>query len=332
MLIPISGHGTQFLFREAFPKRLIKIMRLTAILLSIICLHASANGRSQTLHFVEENVPLRIVISAIEKQNGFVFFFNDASMNDAKPMRLNIRDGAVEEVLNTVLKGQGLSFCEMGRSTGESTITDAKGIFKWKNIPKTWLLGGELDAVQVITYGYTTQRLMTENITKVKVEDIQKQRVGNALLALEGGVPGIYITQIGGDLNTADIESIEITKDADATAIYGCRAATRAILIKTKIGKTDQTRSTLLAQRGLYDHTCGFAPLNTRQCLQMCCKASTNDGIHILLPAECNAGMAFKIVAGANVTGFPNPCLQWQETSKMQAGPGCSNVNWDQEY
>ncbi len=43
-------------------------------------------------------------------------------------------------------------------------------------------------------------------------------------------------------INPSDIESTEILKDADATAIYGSRAANGAILITTKKGKEGKLR------------------------------------------------------------------------------------------
>ncbi len=42
-------------------------------------------------------------------------------------------------------------------------------------------------------------------------------------------------------INPADIESIEVLKDADATSIYGSRAAAGAILITTKKGQAGET-------------------------------------------------------------------------------------------
>jgi len=52
----------------------------------------------------------------------------------------------------------------------------------------------KLDEVQIIAYGQTTQRLNTGDVSTVKAADIQKQPVANPLLALEGRVPGLFIT------------------------------------------------------------------------------------------------------------------------------------------
>ena len=49
--------------------------------------------------------------------------------------------------------------------------------------------------MQIIAYGTTTKRLSTGNVSTVKAEDIEKQPVNNPLLALQGRVPGLFITQ-----------------------------------------------------------------------------------------------------------------------------------------
>ncbi len=55
-----------------------------------------------------------------------------------------------------------------------------------------------LDEVQVIAYGTTTQRLSTGVVSTVKAKDIEKQPVNNPLLALQGRVPGLVVTQSTG--------------------------------------------------------------------------------------------------------------------------------------
>ena len=55
-----------------------------------------------------------------------------------------------------------------------------------------------LDEVVVIGYGTTTNRISTANIATVKGEEIGEQPVSNPLLALEGKVPGLFITQSNG--------------------------------------------------------------------------------------------------------------------------------------
>ena len=79
-------------------------------------------------------------------------------------------------------------------------------------------------------------------------------------------------------INPADIESITVLKDADATAIYGSRAANGAILITTKKGKAGPTRLTLDFQQGTGGIAHELPMLNTPQYLGMRHEALHNDG------------------------------------------------------
>lgn len=129
----------------------------------------------------------------------------------------------------------------------------------------------DLDEVIVIGYGTQKKKLNTGATVQVKVEDIEKLSTPNVLEAMQSQSPGVQITQSsgmpgenykvtirglgtihnsnplyvidgvpGGDinnLNPADIESIDVLKDAASAAIYGSRAANGIILVTTKQGK-----------------------------------------------------------------------------------------------
>lgn len=200
---------------------------------------------------------------------------------------------------------------------------------------------GKLDEVQIIAYGKTSQRFNVGNVATVKAEDIEKQPVQNPLLALQGRVPGLEVTQLSGMnggavtvriqgrnsinsgleplvvvdgvpyptifsrsglegilldgsplnyINPSDIESIDVLKDADATAIYGSRAANGAILITTKKGKSGRTKFNVNLQQGWGKVTRKVELMNTRQYLDMRYEAYKNDGIDIttLTPRSSN--------------------------------------------
>jgi len=82
-------------------------------------------------------------------------------------------------------------------------------------------------------------------------------------------------------LNPGDIESIDVLKDADATAIYGSRAANGAILITTKKGKAGQTKVDLNVQSGIGQVAKKLDLMNTQQYLDMRREAIKNDGLTI---------------------------------------------------
>ncbi len=80
-------------------------------------------------------------------------------------------------------------------------------------------------------------------------------------------------------INPSNIESIEVLKDADATAIYGSRGANGVILITTKKGKAGKTKYAVQATTGVGRVNSGLKLLNTQQYLQMREEAFINDGI-----------------------------------------------------
>ncbi len=258
------------------------------------------------------------------------------------------------------------------KGTDKIAITDAKGDFLIKGIPSgaykiiityvgydrleyevktgaadyTIALNeatNTLDEAQVIAYGSVSTREQVGNVTTVKAETIERQNVTNPLLALEGQVPGLLVTQstglpgsgvtvrvqgqnsiqngndplyvidgvpynsqllpsinymLGGSgalgpgsvavegnpmsfLNPGDIESIEVLKDADATSIYGSRAANGAILITTKKGKVGQSRVDISFQDGFGKVPKFIDMMNTKQYLEMRHEAKANDNASI---------------------------------------------------
>jgi TonB-dependent starch-binding outer membrane protein SusC len=116
---------------------------------------------------------------------------------------------------------------------------------------------------------------------------------GNSPLYLIDGVP--YASETVGNsrstgvipglanplnsINPRDIESIEVLKDADATAIYGSRGANGVVLINTKKGKAGKTIFTALVSQGTGKATRFMDMLNTEQYLAMRKEAFANDGV-----------------------------------------------------
>lgn len=78
-----------------------------------------------------------------------------------------------------------------------------------------------------------------------------------------------------------DIESIEVLKDADATAIYGSRGGNGVILITTKKGKTGGTRFSVNTSYGLSEVAGKMKLMNTTQYLKMRKEAYANIGITV---------------------------------------------------
>lgn len=80
-------------------------------------------------------------------------------------------------------------------------------------------------------------------------------------------------------INPDQIESIEVLKDADATAIYGSRGANGVVLITTKKGKAGKTRFTSKVSQGVGTVTRFMDLLKTPEYIAMRKEAYANDGI-----------------------------------------------------
>lgn len=149
-----------------------------------------------------------------------------------------------------------------------------------------------LEEVVITGYSGTQMRSkVTNSITKVKSESLTVGMFGNPAQALSGAVAGLKVTQSTGDpgaapkivlrggtgldgsgsplvivdgqlrsgmndINPEDIESMEVMKDAGATAIYGARASNGVILITTKTGKEGKAEINFKAKLGInYNNT-----------------------------------------------------------------------------
>ncbi len=140
--------------------------------------------------------------------------------------------------------------------------------------------GETLDEVVVVGYGVQKKRDVTASISSVGEEEIREIATSSGAQAIQGRVSGVDIVAAGGrpgqnpnilvrgrrslsasndplfvidgipqtsgtdaiaDINPQDIESMEVLKDAAATAIYGSRGANGVILVTTKRGTTGRT-------------------------------------------------------------------------------------------
>lgn len=113
------------------------------------------------------------------------------------------------------------------------------------------------------------------------VSQLLPQSGGNMVLGNSGG--SFRVLNVNGNplssLNPADIESIDVLTDADATAIYGSRAANGAILITTKKGKAGDIRVSLNLQTGGGKMPNKLELMNAQQYLEMRREALQNDGL-----------------------------------------------------
>ena len=135
-----------------------------------------------------------------------------------------------------------------------------------------------LNEVVVVGYGSQKKSQLTGSISSVSGKEIAELPITNARQALQGRAAGVDVTQAGSkpgggaqirirgrrsfnasndplyvvdgiplssgidDINPSDITSMEVLKDASATAIYGSRGSNGVVIITTKRGKAGKTQ------------------------------------------------------------------------------------------
>ncbi len=160
-----------------------------------------------------------------------------------------------------------------------------------------------LDEVVVVGYSSEKKSDLTGSVSVVKMKDVSDTPTGNVIQALQGRVAGMNITTDGtpgglstgtsirgassfrGDangplyvidgvmtrenpgtiLNSNDVESIQVLKDAASAAIYGAQAANGVIIITTKRAKQGECRVTFDATLTLQTYNSGLDMLNADQ-------------------------------------------------------------------
>jgi TonB-linked SusC/RagA family outer membrane protein len=353
-----------------------------------------------------ENIPLKQALDLCFKDQPFTYIISGKNISITpkeieKPVEKPVIDisGKITDKDGNPLAGANVKI----KGSNKGVTTNADGSFTLKEVDENSVLeisyvGFEtvffalqgrtslvvtlnpkssfLDETIVIAYGTTTKRFETGNISKVSASEIEKQPVTNPLLALQGRVPGLQITQTSGlqgsgvivriqgqnslqngsnplyvvdgvpvtseipfpgqtfgplgnsgevdiknpssgrgntlnFLNPSDIESIEVLKDADATSIYGSRAANGAILITTKKGKAGKPSVSANVQKGWGEVGHFMDLLNTEQYFEMRNEAFINDSF---IPSADNAASGQSIYAPDLKLWDAARYTDWQKT------------------
>ncbi len=348
------------------PDQILRIMKLTAIIITTFLLQVSAAGFAQKITLKESNASLEKIVVQIRKQSGYDFIVDAKSLKAARPVSINVKNASLEEALNICFSNQPLSYSlqEMtvvikdkpktilqriseyinavdlrGRVTDEKgapiagvnvtekgtsnkTSTAANGEFILRNVKENAILvysfvgykskevrsGGtayittvleqevtSLEEMVVVAYGTAKAKDVTGSVSRLGEKEVKNAPMGATIQSLiQGRASGVnvvvqsasptspisvvirgasslsgnnqplwvidgvpdYSTSTSGDiqnslynLNLNDVESIDILKDASATALYGSRAANGVVLVTTKKGIAGQKPTIELSSR-----------------------------------------------------------------------------------
>jgi TonB-dependent starch-binding outer membrane protein SusC len=156
-----------------------------------------------------------------------------------------------------------------------------------------------LDEIVVVGYGKNSRKVLTSSISSVKSEDLAKGAISDVGQLIQGKVAGLNISSSGdpnksaavvlrgastvnspqgpfyvidgvpgADISTvapADIETVDVLKDAAATAIYGNKAANGVIMVTTKRGKKGQMQVSYSGYYGVEKVSSKLNLMNSQQ-------------------------------------------------------------------
>jgi TonB-linked SusC/RagA family outer membrane protein len=339
------------------------VMRLTAFIMLVFSISASATGYSQKITIFEKDAPLEKVFTQIKQQSSYVFFYDEDWMKQANRVTLNVENASLESVLKLCFKNQPLSYsivgttivlkqasmiappaiflpiltpvpvvilgqviAEDGKPLIGATVkvkgsnigvrTDANGNYKISvadtKVALVFSFIGfeeqevkindlkvvnvilkervsDLNQIVVIGYGSVKKGDLTGSVVSVKADDIAKSINLSINDAVQGKLSGVQVISTDGapgadvslnirggssisasneplyvidgfpqfagsnlNINPGDIASVEVLKDASATAIYGSRGANGVVIITTKTGESGKfhlTYDTYISQQ-----------------------------------------------------------------------------------
>lgn len=199
--------------------------------------------------------------------------------------------------LQNVSEGDVLQFSYVGYLDKQVPVGNQETINVALEIDRT-----EIDEVVVIGYGTQKKSDLTGSVTVVDTEEMQKSTYTTLDKALQGRAAGVHISSVSGKpgdvssikirgigsisrssepliivdnmpvsseymntLNTNDIESVQVLKDASATAIYGARGANGVIMITTKKGVAGKTKVNFSTHAGFSQIPKQFNVMNADQ-------------------------------------------------------------------
>jgi len=171
----------------------------------------------------------------------------------------------------------------------------------------------QLDEVVVVGYGTQRKKDLTGAVSAVDVKEMKKMQSPNIGQALQGQVPGVSVSTSGApgstadirirgigsfsnvgplyvvdgmiltgsqrEFNVNDIESMQVLKDASATALYGARGANGVIIITTKKGTDGPPRIEVSANYGVQNIANRIEMMNSVEFLRVNRQAYENAGM-----------------------------------------------------
>jgi TonB-linked SusC/RagA family outer membrane protein len=206
----------------------------------------------------------------------------------------------------------------------------------------------QVDEVVVIAYGTTKKSSFTGASAMIDGKKLEARPVTNITKAIEGTNPGIQVTSASGqpgseqalrirgfgslsasnsplyvvdgvpysgnigNLNSQDIESISVLKDAASTALYGNKAANGVVMVTTKKGTRDKSSIQITATQGLSTRSLPeYDRVSALEYYPLMWQSNYNSQVYASTPiapatAALNSTNNLKTITGYNILNVPD--------------------------
>ncbi|WP_218598472.1 TonB-dependent receptor [Polaribacter sp. NJDZ03] len=171
---------------------------------------------------------------------------------------------------------------------------------------------GQLDEIVLVGYGSVKKSDVTGSVSSVSAEELTKTQSTSIAQAIQGRAPGVSVTKSSGqpgstptvrirgvgtvnnadplyivdgvpvnditNVNMDDAETVQVLKDASATAIYGSRGANGVVLITTKVGSKNRSTISYKTYTGIENRIDNLDVMNAEQWATLYNEGKVNDG------------------------------------------------------
>ena len=141
--LPVCPYGQKFKLGDIYKRpirRFIFIMKLTGILLLVLCLKVSASVYSQEVALKAKDTELEKIFEQIRKQTGYNFLYSNKTLNDAKPVSVD-KKAPLREFMDDLFKDQPLTYSIMDKTI----LVKKKELQESKSVPPIDIVGKVTD-------------------------------------------------------------------------------------------------------------------------------------------------------------------------------------------
>ena len=133
--------------RFRFSAQTLLVMRMITCFMFVACLHVSARTSSQSVSISGKNTDIRKVFSLVEKQTGYVFFYNQEDIKLAHPVTIAVTGMPLLDFMNLLLRDQPLTYRVAGNTIALSQKPEALKNVPAARVPLAQVIGKVTDSL-----------------------------------------------------------------------------------------------------------------------------------------------------------------------------------------